>query len=147
MAAILRLSLLLALGLGACAEPASNAQPEPQPTPEAAAPSPDPTPAPKPEPEETQVIPAAFRGVWAATTEDCVRPAETRLQIAADQLTFYESSGPVESVEAISPAEIHIVVSLTGEGASSQRSFRYRLVEDGSALFDVRNGLQRIRCG
>ena len=77
---------------------------------------------------------------------DCDSPAETRLEIHADRLRFYESSGPVASVEVINANEIIIVVPLTGEGATSRRSFRYRLLGDGDRLFDVRNGLERARC-
>ena len=95
---------------------------------------------------KSDTVPAAFHGVWAATMKDCDRPTETRLEIAADRLRFYESSGPVASVEAMSPNEIIIVVPLTGEGATSRRSFRYRLLGDGDRLFDVRNGLERARC-
>ena len=95
---------------------------------------------------KSETVPAAFQGVWAATMEDCDAPAETRLEIAADRLRFYESSGPVASVEASRPDEILIIVALTGEGATSQRSFRYRLLGEGDRLFDVRNGLERARC-
>jgi len=91
-------------------------------------------------------IPATFRGVWAATEADCEKPAETRLEITADRLRFYESSGPVASVEATGPDEIRIAVPLSGEGATAQRTFRYRLIKGGNVLFDVRNGLERVRC-
>ena len=95
---------------------------------------------------KSDTVPAAFQGVWAATLKDCDVPAETRLEIAADHLRFYESSGPVASVEATGATEILVVVSLSGEGANSRRSFRYRLLGDGDRLFDVRNGLERARC-
>lgn len=123
---------LAALCLAACGDPAADRRPS-----AADAPA---------EPPELQAIPAAFQGVWAATPADCAPPAETRLEIAADHLRFYESSGPLASVTSPDPSEIHIVVALSGEGALSQRSFRYRLIEDGRGLFDVRNGLTRIRC-
>ena len=104
------------------------------------------SPAAAPEPTRLTAVPATFHGVWAATIEDCKPPAETRLQIGPDRLTFYESSGPVASVETSDPSEILINVALTGEGALSRRTFRYRLIDDGQGLFDVRNGLRRIRC-
>ncbi|MGE5501370.1 MAG: hypothetical protein ACM3W4_05540 [Ignavibacteriales bacterium] len=91
-------------------------------------------------------VPAAFQGVWAATEEDCAKVSETRLTVGADSLTFYESHGPVGRVEAAGPDEIIIHVPLTGEGETSERTFRYRLINGGSGLFDVRNGLTRIRC-
>ena len=124
--------LLAALCLAACGEPGANA--------------PASAPTASQEPTRLQTIPRPFHGVWAATVEDCAKPAETRLEITAERLKFYESSGPVASVDTSDPSEILITVALTGEGAASQRTFRYRLIDDGSALFDVRNGLRRVRC-
>lgn len=123
---------LAALCLAACGEPLPPDQSA--------------SPAAAPEPTRLTTVPAAFHGVWAATIEECKAPAETRLEIGADRLNFYESSGPVASVETSDPSEILITVALTGEGALSRRTFRYRLLDDGQALFDVRNGLRRIRC-
>lgn len=129
------ISLSALLGAAACSEPAP-----PAPIPSEAA------PPPADWPNVENGVPAAFQGVWAASAADCEKPAETRLEIATDHLRFYESSGPVASVEATGPDEIHVTVSLSGEGAAAQRSFRYRLIRDGSTLFDVRNGLERLRC-
>jgi hypothetical protein len=126
-------AILAALCLAACGDQTPQ-------TPSKAAPQPADWPA------VDDGIPTAFQGVWAATAADCTKPAETRLEITADHLRFYESSGPVASVEATGPDEIRIVVSLSGEGAAAQRSFRYRLIDGGTALFDVRNGLERHRC-
>lgn len=95
---------------------------------------------------DPKAVPAAFQGVWAATEDDCAKPSESRLTVAANTLTFYESRGPVGLVEASGPDEILIHIPLTGEGEKSERTFRYRLINDGSGLFDVRSGLTRIRC-
>jgi hypothetical protein len=116
---------------------------------EAAAPPGDPggpVETPVPVVRQLDAVPAAFHGVWAATVADCTPPAETRLEISATRVNFYESSGDVAQVEATGDNEILIVVPLSGEGAQSRRSFRYRLLADGARLFDVRNGLDRIRC-
>jgi len=93
-----------------------------------------------------KVVPVAFQGVWAATDDDCAKPGETRLTVAADSLAFYESRGSVGSVESAGADEIIVHVPLTGEGETSERTFRYRLINGGSGLFDVRSGLTRIRC-
>ena len=95
---------------------------------------------------DPKAVPAAFRGLWAATPDDCAKPAETRLEVGADHLTFYESRGPVAAVEATGPDEIRIALSLSGEGETRQATYRYRLIQDGAALFDVRSGLTRYRC-
>ena len=131
MKALAALTALLCLA--ACGEPTPSSQPSA--TSKQAAPV-----------VKSDTVPAAFHGVWAATMKDCDKPAETRLEITAERLRFYESSGPVASVEASRPDEILIIVALTGEGATSQRSFRYRLLGEGDRLFDVRNGLERARC-
>lgn len=90
-------------------------------------------------------MPASFQGLWAAMESECAA-GETRLEIAARRLTFHESSGEVALVEETGTDEIRVTVPLRGEGSESQRTFRYRLIEDGQALFDVRNGLTRRRC-
>lgn len=140
-------ALLAAICLTACGQP----QPPAEAPPVAADPVAEPaasgkSASPEPAPPQPLTIPAAFQGVWAATTDDCEKPAETRLEMSADHLRFYESSGKVASVDASQANEILVTVALSGEGALSQRSFRYRLIDGGEGLFDVRNGLRRIRC-
>lgn len=95
---------------------------------------------------DPSAVPVAFQGLWAATEEDCAKPAETRLDVGAEHLTFYESRGPVASVESTGPDEIRIAVQLSGEGEARQATYRYRLIQNGAALFDVRSGLTRYRC-
>ena len=95
---------------------------------------------------DPKAVPAAFRGLWAASEADCAKPAETRLEVGANHLTFYESRGPVASVEATGPDEIRVAIQLTGEGETNQATYRYRLIQNGAALFDVRSGLTRYRC-
>jgi hypothetical protein len=95
---------------------------------------------------DPRTVPAGFQGLWAATEDDCAKPTETRLVVGADHLTFYESRGPVASVEATGPDEIRIAVQLSGEGEARQATYRYRLIQNGAALFDVRSGLTRYRC-
>jgi len=95
---------------------------------------------------DPKAVPVAFRGLWAATDADCAKPAETRLEVGVDHLTFYESRGPVASVEATGPDEIRVAIQLTGEGETNQATYRYRLIQNGAALFDVRSGLTRYRC-
>jgi hypothetical protein len=136
------ISLVAALCLAACNEPETAPSSAPAPAPAPSQPEPS-----TQLPDVSTGIPAAFQGRWASTQADCEKHSETRLEIGADSMRFYESVGAVSSVKAVGPDEIHIVVALTGEGSSSQRSFRYRLLDGGSSLFDVRNGLQRQRCG
>jgi hypothetical protein len=130
------------LGLGAallCLAACGGETPQPKP----GAASPDAASEPI---VELKAVPAAFQGVWAATAADCDEPAETRLEITADRLRFHESSGAVASVEAKGSDEILVIIPLSGEGGASRRTFRYRLLDGGAGLFDVRNGLERARC-
>jgi len=95
---------------------------------------------------DPRAVPVAFQGMWAATQEDCAKPSESRLAVTADSLTFYESRGPLASVKQTGPDEILVAIPLRGEGEISERTFRYRLIDGGAALFDVRSGLTRLRC-
>jgi hypothetical protein len=95
---------------------------------------------------DPNAVPAAFQGLWAATENDCAKPSESRLAVAADSLTFYESRGPVASVKQAGSDEVLIAIPLRGEGETSERTFRYRLIDGGAGLFDVRSGLTRVRC-
>jgi len=95
---------------------------------------------------DPKAMPVAFQGVWAATEDDCAKPSESRLAVAADSLTFYESRGPVISVDGVGPDEILVAVAVRGEGEAGRRTFRYRLINGGAGLFDTRSGLTRIRC-
>lgn len=89
---------------------------------------------------DPQSVPPAFRAVW--TVSDCDEPYET-LEIAAGAITIEKSRAPVASVEATGPDEVRIAVIPAG---GRQRTFRYRLINGGEALFDVRTGLTRSRC-
>jgi hypothetical protein len=95
---------------------------------------------------DPKAVPVAFQGVWAATEDDCAKPSESRLAVAADSLNFYESRGPVLSVEGVGSDEILVAVAVRGEGEAGRRTFRYRLINGGAGLFDVRSGLTRVRC-
>ena len=130
-------ALILALTLCACGQPAPDGAARPPAAAEAPAPG---------LVADPKAMPVAFHGVWAATDADCAPASPTRLEIAADRLRFADDSGPVARVEALGPAEVRVAVPLEGQGAEGQRTFRYRLIEDGQALFDVRSGLTRRRC-
>ncbi|WP_337185159.1 hypothetical protein [Phenylobacterium sp.] len=99
----------------------------PTPPVEVAAPA---APAPPARPE----APEAFRGVWAARPTDCAPGRETRLVVAADRLTFHESSGPILAVAVSAPGEAIFTVELTGEGETRTAQHRFALGDGGQAL-------------
>ena len=88
----------------------------------------------------------------ARTTEAPGNGRKGLLQHSPFVLGFFLAAGALLAhwlfglVLAVSPVLILIIVALTGEGATSQRSFRYRLLGEGDRLFEVRNGLERARC-
>jgi len=96
-------------------------------------------------------VPEAFQGEWRAELKDCGSTTDdSRLFIEPGQVWFWESSGPVLSVEVHSPREATFVVRLEGEGEAWDDRLRYRLSEDGQSLADVSGGevepFVRSRC-
>lgn len=86
-------------------------------------------------------VPAAFLGEWRAELKDCGSTTDdSRLFIEPGQVWFWESSGPVLSVEVHSPREATLVVRLEGEGEAWDDRLRYRLSDDGRSLADISGG-------
>jgi hypothetical protein len=99
--------LLLAaavISLSAC----NSSEPTPQPTATA-------TPTPTPLPTE---IPAAFRGKWGATPDDCKAGAEGLLTIEADKLKFTESTATLTKVAEGTDTRFRGTFEFKGEGES-----------------------------
>ncbi|MDZ4369961.1 MAG: hypothetical protein U1C74_00875 [Phenylobacterium sp.] len=92
-----------------------------------------PVPAPAPSASRPEA-PEAFRGVWAARADDCGPGRETRLVIAANQLMFHESAGPIRSVTQQTVRDVTFAVSLTGEGETRTVRHRFLLNNDGDRL-------------
>ena len=83
-------------------------------------------------------MPQAFQGEWRAELKDCGSTGDdSRLIVTDSTLQFWESSGPIHSVEVLSPREIELTVRLEGEGEAWDDRMRWRLSEDGNALTDV----------
>ncbi|HYG28462.1 MAG TPA: hypothetical protein VD906_16370 [Caulobacteraceae bacterium] len=126
-----RAALLIALlCLAACDEPPPRSAPAPAVSTAAAVAGAAVT--------DPKTVPPAFRALWAVS--DCDGEV---MEIAANTLSVGEGRAAVASVVATGPNEIRIAVTLPSGGL---RSFRYRLIDDGAALFDVRSGLTRRRC-
>jgi hypothetical protein len=94
-------------------------------------------------------IPAAFRGVWAASLAGCRRLDDSALTLTATTLTFAESHGRVVGVRQPKPDELEVQIKLKGEGESWVETYRYRLSADGKILNDISTPgqtLPRHRC-
>ncbi len=92
---------------------------EATPTPAPPSPEPSPTPAVTPAPANSAgTMPAAYRGVWAATTGDCGPAGLSRLRIEATKLVFYETVGELRGIEPVGADRYRVTLDFTGEGDS-----------------------------
>ncbi|WP_145960999.1 hypothetical protein [Sphingosinithalassobacter portus] len=91
---------------------------QPGPTP-AASPSPRPAPTASATPDNPAgTMPAAYRGLWAATAEDCGPAGLSRLRIEGTKLVFYETVGELRGIEPVSAGRYRVTLDFTGEGDS-----------------------------
>ena len=112
-----------------------------------APPAPPVADTPPPAPPTADTAPARFQGSYAADATACGSPAhESRLAIAEREIRLHESSGPITAVSATADA-VTIEAMLSGEGETFERSFTYRLSQDGNTLTDASGGMTRQRCG
>ena len=134
--------------LAACNQPSPSPSQSPSAS-QSQSPSPSPSPSPAPAaPVASKTIPSAFQGLWMPTAADCAAGiADTRVTISADQLLFFESSGPVTSVDVASDNDItvHAVISGEGEGPNDH-AFHFVLSDDGETLTDVGSNFARKKC-
>lgn len=143
---------LLLLGLCACADRATSPAASTEATQPASASGPQPPASPTPAPtQETppaarQDVPARFRGRYAGDASACSQPGhETALTLQARRIEFHESAGDVMAARAEGD-DLAIDASLGGEGETWQRTYRFRLESDDTALVDADGGLRRVRC-
>jgi hypothetical protein len=94
-------------------------------------------------------LPAAFRGQWTGTTEECGnRRSDLYLSLEAREMRFYESLGAVTAVEQIGADTIIVNASYEGEGQSWSRRQKLSLSADGTLLTVANQGnsIVRKRC-
>lgn len=107
-------TLALASALAACgAEPQQEAPAAPE---LAASPASPPAETRAPAKPAAAEIPARFLGVWDAG--DCSATSETRLEVAARRLEYYESVGTLTAIEAANGGDVVLTLAMTGEGQS-----------------------------
>ena len=84
-------------------------------------------------------IPAPFRGIWNGTVLPCSPSAsdDTRLELTARRVNFYESGGTVSRVTRVDARTIRIVGRLSGEGETFTARYPFRLSADGRQLTDI----------
>jgi hypothetical protein len=85
----------------------------------------------------SRTIPAALRGSWGMTAEDCTSTrgdAKGRLEISDTQLGFYESRGTLRDIVEAEPGHIVADFNFTGEGQTWQRRVILDEQDGGRAL-------------
>jgi hypothetical protein len=94
-------------------------------------------------------LPAAFRGQWTGTTEDCGdRRSDLYLSLGPREMRFYESVGAVTAVEQVGADAIIVDAGYQGEGQSWSRRQKLSLSADGTLLTVANQGnfIVRKRC-
>lgn len=82
-----------------------------------------------------RTIPERFHGEWNSRLADCGTGAsDSLLVLSANEIQFYESSGPVRGAFLNGPREILIVTDLSGEEETDLTAFKFFLSADGNRL-------------
>lgn len=86
------------------------------------------------QPDE-RTIPERFHGEWNSQRADCGTGAsDSLLVLSANEIQFYESSGPVRGAFLNGPREILIVTDLSGEEETDLTAFKFFLSADDDRL-------------
>lgn len=94
-------------------------------------------------------LPAGFVGKWDEGPKPCSTEYRSQMQldIAATELSFFESGGTVKSVKINSPTDIVAEVAMAGEGDTWTSSMHMVLTDDGKTLtIDEGKAGVRTRC-
>ena len=94
-------------------------------------------------------VPTRFQGEWNAHIEHCGSGQdESRLGIAAREIRFYESTGPVRAVVIQGRSDLAVIIELSGEGETQLFFKHFRLSADRKQLVDVtgESKFVRYRC-
>lgn len=127
------LALFAILTLAACSQPSAPAgeggnQGAKTPSPQANTPPTGGAPA------ADNRIPQAFQGVWDGLQGHCDPDSDLRVEFAASQLSFYESSGQVKAVKQDGPGTIEVTLAMAGEGEQWTQTMRFALSPDGRQM-------------
>ncbi len=94
-------------------------------------------------------LPAGFVGKWDEGPKPCNTEYRSQMQldIAATQMSFFESGGTVKSVKINSPTDIVAEVAMAGEGETWTSKMHMVLTDDGKTLtIDEGKAGVRKRC-
>ena len=95
------------------------------------------------------VIPVSFHGTYDSDGASCDATDDSSLTIAAETVSFHESTGKVASVDGTGNT-IDVTLEMTGEGESFTRAYQITLSDGGDTLAYVGEGMAeaatRQRC-
>lgn len=93
---------------------------------------------------EARAFPTAFQGRWGLAHADCdlsrVDDAKGLMRIAADKVSFYESSATVAAMPAKSAYKLVADLAFRGEGKTWRRRDRFALLVAGTAMSRTEQG-------
>ena len=80
--------------------------------------------------ERVARVPQAFQGRW------CNAATESLLEIKGDEISYYESQGPIKAVVKNGDGEIALIAELSGEGETWLATAQFELSKDKKQLID-----------
>lgn len=97
-------------------------------------------------------MPAAFLGRWGLVPADCTSTLGDNkglMTVEADRLTFYESRAAIAKLTALSPTELRVTLSFSGEGQEWTEDTPLTLENNDNVLTRFADGetLRYTRCG
>ncbi len=79
-------------------------------------------------------IPERFRGIWDRPEGSCEQYSNFRVEIGAQEVAFYESTGEVQALRMETDDALVVTLAMSGEGQSWEQTTRLKLSSDGERL-------------
>jgi hypothetical protein len=89
--------------------------------------------------ERVTKVPQAFIGRW------CNADSESLLEIKSNEISYYESQGPIKAVVASGDGEVALILELTGEGETWLTTAQFKLSKDKKQLIDAKSEPPYVR--
>jgi len=82
-------------------------------------------------------MPMQFQGRWNADVQLCRLGGDSQLEIRANDISFFESAGPIVTIVAQGTNDLALIAELSGEGQTYLSARHFQLSEDGQELVDI----------
>jgi len=86
--------------------------------------------------ESVMAVPPQFLGTWGSSPRCEVDPDDLALRIDRNQISYYESAGPLKAIVIRGHHEIALVAELSSEGETWLATARFKLSPSGDKLID-----------